>query len=88
MSRRRRSKTVWAMPVAVLALAGVGVSTAQARGWVGLGSGAPGWAYYAPTPYFAHPISADYHRFDSYHAYPDGFFIGGSFGGHYLHRWW
>jgi hypothetical protein len=74
----------WAV---ALVIAGAALTVpAQARVWVGLGSGAPGWAYYAPTPYFAYPIELSYYR--SHSGFPDGFFIGGSLGGHYWHQWW
>ena len=71
--------------LALIAAATAAPPPAAARGWIGIGSGAPGWTFYAPSPYFAYPIDLSYHRST---AYPDGFFIGGSFGGHSLHHWW
>jgi hypothetical protein len=81
MVKRALSASAVALSLAAIAAP----SAAQARVWIGIGSGAPGWAFYAPTPYFASPSDLSYR---SYSAYPDGFFIGGSPGGHYRHQWW
>ena len=80
-----RGRVLCAIAAAALATAALLPGTAAAQGWVGLGIGAPGWAFYAPAPYFASAIDISYYR---YSAYPDGFFIGGSFGGHSLHHGW
>ena len=66
-------------------MAAVSPVRAKAGVWVGLGTGTSGWALYTPTPYAASPIDLSYHI---YSGYPDGFFIGGSLGGHASHRWW
>jgi hypothetical protein len=80
-----RGRVLSAIAAAGLVMAALAPASAEARVWIGLGSGAPGWAFYTPTPYYTSPIDLSYR---SYSVHPDGFFIGGSLGGHALHRWW